>query len=277
MRDGRTSLRDFVPLNVQGKSYGRLWLHFDISERKRAEEALRQSEEKYRVVVETSPDGVLTTDLQGYVTFVSRQILRYYGTSDAAEIIGHNPLEFVAQEDHQRFIDNLQRTIAEGVNRDLEDSFLKKDGTSMPCEVSAAITRDASGKPNGQVAILRDITERKKTEAALRLAHAELEEARHAAETAYQTLFQNANDAVFLLRNDVFRDCNRMATRVFGYAREEMIGRSSAAFAPRDNPTAAIPRKWCWKRFGRHWKENRSSSLGCISVPTVRSSSRKFR
>ena len=43
MQDGRTCLRDFVPLNVQGKSYGRLWLHFDITERKRAEEALLQA------------------------------------------------------------------------------------------------------------------------------------------------------------------------------------------------------------------------------------------
>lgn len=148
-------------------------------DRKLAEEALRQSEEKYRTLVETSPDGVVMTNSQGDITFASRQLLRYYGAEKAEELVGKNPLKFIAKEDHERFLGNLRRTMEEGITRDIEYSFFRKDGTPIVAEVSAARIRDASGKANALVAIWRDITARRKSETELARHRAHLEELVH--------------------------------------------------------------------------------------------------
>jgi PAS domain S-box-containing protein len=139
----------------------------DITELKQAEAALQTSEQKYRTLVETSPDGVIMADLKGRVTYASGPVLEYFGAERVEDILGRNPLEFIAKEDHHRFLSNLRRTVEEGTTRDIEYTFLKQDGTHFPGEMSAAVIRDASGKPNALVAILRDVTERHRAQEAL--------------------------------------------------------------------------------------------------------------
>ncbi len=92
----------------------------NISERKRAEEALQASEAKYKTLVETSPDTVVLADLQGTLTFVSHGILELHGSESLEEFIGKHPLDFIVPEDHQRFLANLKRTLEEGVTKDIE-------------------------------------------------------------------------------------------------------------------------------------------------------------
>jgi PAS domain S-box-containing protein len=148
-----------------------LGLFRDITARKQAEDALAESEEKYRMLVETSPDAVILSDLSARVIFASRRLAELYGSDDVDVFIGKTPLDFLPEEEHPRFLANLQRAVAEGYTRRTEYLFLRKDGTRIPAEVNGTIVRDASGVPTGFIVVLSDITERKEAEAAIQKEH----------------------------------------------------------------------------------------------------------
>ena len=65
MGEGRTVLRDFIPIRLDNRPFGRLWIHVDITDRKKAEEALKDSETKFRSFIEQSTDGVSLVDEEG--------------------------------------------------------------------------------------------------------------------------------------------------------------------------------------------------------------------
>lgn len=198
----------------------------DISEHKKAEAALRQSEEKYRTLIQTSPDGVIMTDLGGHITFASAQVLDYYGGDVPAEILGRTPLDFMAKEDHQRFLGNLRRTVDEGATRDVEYDFIRQDGKHFAGAVSAAVIRDASGKPNALVAILRDITERKAAAAALQQSHEEL-----------RAIYEGLSDGVLVADSHTrrFLRTNPAICEMSGYSERELLSLSVNALHPRES------------------------------------------
>ena len=144
----------------------RQWSH--IMERKRAEEALRESEELYRTLVETSPDAITLTDLDAKILMCNQQTAAMHGFDSVEEIAGKFGFELIAPEDQQRAMDNAQKTLREGRVKDIEYTFVKKDGTRFPAELSASLIRDAEGKPKAFMALTRDITERKRVEEMLR-------------------------------------------------------------------------------------------------------------
>jgi len=97
----------------------------------RTEEALRESEEMYRTLLATSPDAVTVSDLEGNLTHISQQTLGIHGFSSAEEMLGRNAFELIAPEDRERAMTNLQKTLTEGVVRNLEYTLLRKDGTPL--------------------------------------------------------------------------------------------------------------------------------------------------
>ena len=136
----------------------------DITERKQAEEAIRKSEEMYRTLVHTSPDAIIVTDLQGRIIEASQKNLEFTGYRDAKDLIGLSSFNGVAPEEHGRAIKIWQKILKDGFAQNMEYNMIKKDGTRFFGELNATLVKDTHGNPLSILAIIRDITERKRLE-----------------------------------------------------------------------------------------------------------------
>jgi PAS domain S-box-containing protein/putative nucleotidyltransferase with HDIG domain len=144
--------------------YGKVWVGIleDITERKQAEDALRESEERYRTAIESSNDGVavMKGDLHLYV---NRKYLEMFGFDDPAEVIGKTQAVTVHPEDLSRVMDcNRARQRGERVPGRYEFRGIRRNGEELYIEVSG--TGISYGGEALSLAYLRDITERKKAE-----------------------------------------------------------------------------------------------------------------
>jgi len=128
------------------------------------QEALKASEALFRTIVETSPDEITMADLEGRIQKISQRTLQMHGFDKKEEIIGKSALDLIAPEDHPRAIKNIQKTLDNGYVPNVEYTFLKKDGSTFPGELSSSLIQDKDGTPQGFIAVTRDITERKKSE-----------------------------------------------------------------------------------------------------------------
>jgi PAS domain S-box-containing protein len=139
----------------------------ELNLRKRMEEALRESKEMYQTLVNTSPEAITVSDLEGRITYASPRTLELHGFESAEELLGRSTLEVIATEEHEKAIINLQKTLVRGITRNAEYTLMRKDGTRFMGELSAALIKDAYGNPKSFIAITKDITERKRAEAEL--------------------------------------------------------------------------------------------------------------
>ncbi len=139
----------------------------DITERKRAEEKIKN-------ILESSPDAITVSDLQGNITECNEATLKLHGFSSKEEVIGKGAFMFFPKREQERATENLQNTLKGGSLKNIEYTLLTKDGKEFPAELSASVINNVSGKPVAFVAITKDITERKKTEEKLNEAHERL-------------------------------------------------------------------------------------------------------
>lgn len=148
-------------------------LEREVVERRKTEAELKESQEKYRDLVELLPQSVFETDLKGNITFANQFAFDFFGyTPDDVEL-GLNIIRIIVPEDHHRMKKNIQSVISGKRTGDIEYTALKKDGT----QVLVLIYADAiccEDKPVGLRGIVVDITERKKAEEALRKSEREL-------------------------------------------------------------------------------------------------------
>lgn len=119
-------------------------------------------EAKLHAILESSPEAITITDLNGNIIECNQATVALHGYESKEELIGKNSLELIAKQDHKRAIEGLKETLEHGSAKNLEYTFLTKDGREFQAELSASVVRDASGKPEYFVAITKDITERKK-------------------------------------------------------------------------------------------------------------------
>ncbi len=149
-----------------GKPNGILGITRDVTERRKAEKALRKSEELQTRLVNAIPDIVVRTDLEGNILFVNDNALQIGGYSKQ-EMLGKNLLQFVAPEDHEEVITNLQ-LMREGRLGPREYHLTTKDRRKILFEINGDVLRHEDGSPFAIVNVCRDITERKRTEKILR-------------------------------------------------------------------------------------------------------------
>ena len=164
-----TVLNSSRPLtNSRGNVVGMLSTLIDITERKQAEESLRKSEEKFRVIFDSIADGISVIDLTtGNLIDTNDAALRMFNFT-RKDVIGRPAYELIAERDREKAMIDLQKTLEKGRSDLNEWCLIGKGGTEHDCEASSAVIRDSAGKPIYLVNAMRDISERKRIEKELR-------------------------------------------------------------------------------------------------------------
>jgi len=146
------------------KSLGSL---LNVTESKKVEKALRESEEKLRTIFESSPDAITLFDLEANIIDCNQATVKLHGFSSREELIGMNAFDLIAPQDRQSAAEAMKIMLERGSAKNMEYTFLTKDGQEFPAEGSGAVIVDGTGKPISFVSITQNISERKKYEQTL--------------------------------------------------------------------------------------------------------------
>jgi diguanylate cyclase (GGDEF)-like protein/PAS domain S-box-containing protein len=136
----------------------------DITERRRAEEALKESEEKYRTILDSIEDGYFEVDLNGNLVYFNHSLCKISGYS-YQELIGENYRKFTPSEVIKKLFRTFNQVFKTGIPEKLFDwEVIKKDGSRGFLEASVSPVKDGEGKIKGFRSVARDVTERKRAE-----------------------------------------------------------------------------------------------------------------
>jgi PAS domain S-box-containing protein len=210
-----------VPLkDIKGQIIGVLGTYEDITQKKLLEDNLRQSEEKYRTLIETSQDGISLMDLEGNILFCNQQKVRMIGAKDPEILIGTNALELIHPEDRSLGIKALGELPYQDHVSNLELRVNKKDGSFFYASFNVSIIKDESGNPIYIIDFMQDITERVQAQQAL------IEE-RDFASKVMNTLGQGLT---VTNADGVFEYVNPAYAKFLGLKPQDIIGKTPADF-----------------------------------------------
>ena len=196
----------------------------DITKRKRVEEALQASEEKFRTFAETASDAILSANGQGKITFFNRAAERMFGYHPG-EVIGQ-PLTLLMPERfrnaHTQGFERFLRTgEARVIGKTVEMAGLRKDGNEFPIEISLS-----TWKTRTEIffsAILSDISQRKKAEESLQ-----------SSEQMFKGLLESAPDAIVIVNQEgEIVLVNSQTEKMFGYTRSELLNQKVEILLPK--------------------------------------------
>ncbi|MDP2207913.1 MAG: PAS domain S-box protein [Bacteroidota bacterium] len=209
----------------------------DITERKlaelaskRTEEALRESEEKFRNLVENINDVFYSSDGQGRFIYCSPNFYTSMGYS-LQEIIGNSYIRIVAPVDRRKVVDHYLEETKNGVlDTKLELRVRCKDGKIFWVEQNTRIVRNTYGNVVEYRNVVRDISERKR-----------IEEALSESEETFRNLFEESADPILLLDDTGFTDCNQSTAALLGYAsKDEFLNKQPWELSPERQPDGML-------------------------------------
>ncbi|MCX8177275.1 MAG: PAS domain S-box protein [Candidatus Bathyarchaeota archaeon] len=177
---------------------------------------IMESESKLRCIFESSPGAIFVLDKKGNIVECNQEALKITGFSSKADLIGKNGLSYLEKGQNNRIIDVLKGQFDVGTAaKDVEYTFVRRDGKKIHCELAANIVKDHSGKNKATLVVVKDVTERKQLEAELRLS-----------EERFRAISTFASDAIVLLdKSGTIIYWNPASEKIFGYTKEEAVGR----------------------------------------------------
>jgi PAS domain S-box-containing protein len=198
-----------TPLHdAEGRVAGVQGIFWDVTQRKRTEEALAHERDLLKALLDHIPDRLYFKDTQGRFIACSRSMARRLGVSDPAEVVGRSDADFHPPELAREFAQDEQRVLSRGqplIGK--TERQLDKDGREIWASVTKVPIYSRSGTITGLVGLSRDITQLKQAEQALRQA-----------EEKYRTIYENSVEGIFqTTRDGHFLSANPALARIYGY------------------------------------------------------------
>ncbi|MFZ2632045.1 MAG: PAS domain S-box protein [Desulfosalsimonadaceae bacterium] len=183
----------------------------EIAERKRVEESLLESEEKYRTILDNIADGYYEVDAAGNLTFFNNFMCKILGYANA-ELMGMNFRAYMDPENAGKVFQTFNRVFTTGEpSKAFDWEIIHKDGSKCHIDASVSVIRNESAHVAGFRGIVRDVTERKAAEQAL-----------IKSQEQYRGVVENASDAIIILQDSLIVFHNQRTETLTGYSREEL-------------------------------------------------------
>ncbi|NHJ48376.1 MAG: PAS domain S-box protein [Asgard group archaeon] len=188
-------------------------------EREWSKEALEESREQYRRLVETSPFAIINTDLQGTILTINQQSLNLLKLSSDDELLNKNFFEFFDKESQKRVNDDLDKIKEHGSLSNIEYQMNTSDGKLIPVELSISLIVDDEQNPESYIFIGQDISIRKSIEERQR---------------RLSNIIRNSPQAILSSNTDgIFVYANPIVEQIFGYKPDEIIGQPISILSPK--------------------------------------------
>ena len=195
------------------------------ADRAREAKVPMERERMMSAAIEEMLDAVMLVGTDGKLTYMNKACENLLGYN-SEYLVGKSALElptYSKSKDRKRAKEILKRVLKGDIVEPVDMNIIGREGNEIPVSFTASIIRDVKGNPQTLVAVIRDISERKRAEIAL-----------HGSEEHYAALVSSITDAVFKFKDRIITWCNDAVTDIYGYTREELIGQDVDFLQPMD-------------------------------------------